>query len=69
MSSSKRRISKSKIYPEEPVFTKSAVVKLLQTIKKDELTWTFKFIFNNLYPNWTEEKEISDKYFSSTSVD
>lgn len=69
MSSSKGRISKCKIHPDEPIFTKSAVAKLLRAIKKDERIWTFKFILNNHYPNWTKEKEISDKYFSSTSAD
>lgn len=55
-----------------PLGTRIYQICCCQVATDYQKRWTnlnlFKFIFNNLYPNWTEEKETSDKYFSSMSV-
>lgn len=38
----KEKISKCKVHLDN-LFARFAMLKLLQTIKKDELVWTFKF--------------------------
>lgn len=58
MQSSKGKISKCKVHLDKPMFANSAMFKLLQTIKKDELAWVFKFFFKNFYPHWIKERDI-----------